>query len=115
MRHMLHVDPQRRFTATQVLNHPWICQRGNLPISRLEYHTDALSVKVRGLLFDCFSNVCSSVFFLFLGSNDGDVQRDQRRCQSASVGAGQLFTFGAAETNATEKLDGSLTDSEGSV
>ncbi|XP_046353959.1 ribosomal protein S6 kinase alpha-1-like [Haliotis cracherodii] len=32
---MLHIDPHRRLTATQVLNNPWIAQRDSLPNFRL--------------------------------------------------------------------------------
>nr|BAB29568.2 unnamed protein product [Mus musculus] len=29
--HMLHMDPHQRYTAEQVLKHPWITQREQLP------------------------------------------------------------------------------------
>ncbi|KAJ1527861.1 hypothetical protein ONE63_007801 [Megalurothrips usitatus] len=35
VRMMLHVDPNRRPTAEQVLNHPWLQQRHQLPHARL--------------------------------------------------------------------------------
>lgn len=42
---MLHVDPHQRLTAKQVLKHPWIVQRDQLPNSQLQ-HQDAKLVKV---------------------------------------------------------------------
>ncbi|XP_028675249.2 ribosomal protein S6 kinase 2 alpha isoform X2 [Erpetoichthys calabaricus] len=41
---MLHVDPQRRLTAKQVLKHRWITNRDKLPQSQLQ-HQDAQLVK----------------------------------------------------------------------
>ncbi|XP_069478962.1 ribosomal protein S6 kinase alpha-1 isoform X1 [Ambystoma mexicanum] len=41
---MLHIDPHRRLTAKQVLQHPWITQRDRLPQSQLT-HQDAKVVK----------------------------------------------------------------------
>lgn len=41
---MLHIDPQRRLTAKQVLNHIWITKRDLLPQSQLN-HQDAHLVK----------------------------------------------------------------------
>ncbi|XP_060735040.1 ribosomal protein S6 kinase alpha-1 isoform X2 [Tachysurus vachellii] len=41
---MLHVDPHQRLTARQVLKHPWIVQRDQLPNSQLQ-HQDAKLVK----------------------------------------------------------------------
>ncbi|KAL3881087.1 hypothetical protein ACJMK2_027718 [Sinanodonta woodiana] len=39
---MLHVDPHSRLSATQVLNHPWVAQRENLPLLRLAYNDTQL-------------------------------------------------------------------------
>ncbi|KAJ8315718.1 hypothetical protein KUTeg_007868 [Tegillarca granosa] len=41
---MLDVDPQKRLTATQVLNQPWVAQRDKLPNHKLAIH-DPQSVK----------------------------------------------------------------------
>uniref|UniRef100_A0A3B4BRC4 Ribosomal protein S6 kinase n=1 Tax=Pygocentrus nattereri TaxID=42514 RepID=A0A3B4BRC4_PYGNA len=41
---MLHVDPHQRLTAKQVLKHPWIMHRDQLPNSQLQ-HQDAQLVK----------------------------------------------------------------------
>uniref|UniRef100_A0A8B9KMG2 non-specific serine/threonine protein kinase n=1 Tax=Astyanax mexicanus TaxID=7994 RepID=A0A8B9KMG2_ASTMX len=41
---MLHVDPHQRLTAKQVLKHPWIVHRDQLPNSQLQ-HQDAQLVK----------------------------------------------------------------------
>ncbi|XP_066528117.1 ribosomal protein S6 kinase alpha-1 isoform X3 [Hoplias malabaricus] len=41
---MLHVDPHQRLTAKQVLKHPWIMHRDQLPNSQLQ-HQDAHLVK----------------------------------------------------------------------
>ncbi|KAG7265763.1 hypothetical protein CRUP_014513 [Coryphaenoides rupestris] len=41
---MLHVDPHQRLTAKQVLKHPWIVQRDQLPSSQLP-HQDLKLVK----------------------------------------------------------------------
>lgn len=41
---MLHVDPHRRLTAKQVLQHPWITQKDKLPQSQLS-HQDLQLVK----------------------------------------------------------------------
>uniref|UniRef100_A0A7N4P1W5 non-specific serine/threonine protein kinase n=1 Tax=Sarcophilus harrisii TaxID=9305 RepID=A0A7N4P1W5_SARHA len=43
---MLHVDPHRRLTAKQVLQHPWVTQKDKLPQSQLS-HQDVQLVKVR--------------------------------------------------------------------
>lgn len=43
---MLHVDPHQRLTAKQVLQHPWITQKENLPQSQLN-HQDLQLVKVQ--------------------------------------------------------------------
>ena len=32
---MLHIDPAQRLTATQVVNHPWLVNRKELPNLRL--------------------------------------------------------------------------------
>uniref|UniRef100_A0A915KB70 Uncharacterized protein n=1 Tax=Romanomermis culicivorax TaxID=13658 RepID=A0A915KB70_ROMCU len=42
---MLHVDPQRRVNINHVLAHPWILQRNNLSMSRLQYANDPLFIK----------------------------------------------------------------------
>ena len=48
MGRMLHVDPHKRLTASDVLNHPWIAQRDNLPHMRLTLQ-DPSAVKVKYL------------------------------------------------------------------
>lgn len=47
---MLHVDPHQRLTARQVLSHPWVVQRENLPQQRINYQADAHLVKVSAVL-----------------------------------------------------------------
>lgn len=42
---MLHVDPQQRLTALQVLQHPWVVDGEQLPQSQLSRH-DVHLVKV---------------------------------------------------------------------
>uniref|UniRef100_A0A7N4NV52 non-specific serine/threonine protein kinase n=1 Tax=Sarcophilus harrisii TaxID=9305 RepID=A0A7N4NV52_SARHA len=49
---MLHVDPHRRLTAKQVLQHPWVTQKDKLPQSQLS-HQDVQLVKVRLPLLLC--------------------------------------------------------------
>ncbi|GFO28242.1 ribosomal protein s6 kinase [Plakobranchus ocellatus] len=44
VKRMLHIDPQRRLSATEVLNHTWISQRDSLPHLRLTLQ-DAQLVK----------------------------------------------------------------------
>lgn len=43
---MLHVEPHRRPTAYQILNHPWIMRRENLPTNRIHLPEPNL-IKVR--------------------------------------------------------------------
>lgn len=52
VRGMLHVDPQKRLSAEQVLRHPWICAKDTLPDAKLVYHDkDAKLIKVGSWLF----------------------------------------------------------------
>ncbi|XP_013381300.1 ribosomal protein S6 kinase 2 beta isoform X2 [Lingula anatina] len=44
VKHMLHLNPRQRFTAEQVLNHPWVAKRENLPQLKLT-HQDVQLVK----------------------------------------------------------------------
>ena len=39
---MLHVDPGQRLTATQVVNHPWLLHRKELPNLRLSLQEASL-------------------------------------------------------------------------
>lgn len=48
---MLHVDPHKRLTASDVLNHPWIAQRDNLPHMRLTLQNPA---EVKGAVVATF-------------------------------------------------------------
>ena len=50
MARMLHVDPHKRLTASDVLNHPWIAQRDNLPSMRLTLQNPA-EVKVLTIFY----------------------------------------------------------------
>ena len=43
---MLHVDPSRRLSATQVLNHTWIAQREELSDRQLVLNGPQLKVRV---------------------------------------------------------------------
>ena len=43
---MLHVDPARRLSATQVLNHPWIAQREELSDRQLMLNVPHLKVRM---------------------------------------------------------------------
>lgn len=54
---MLHVDPHRRLTAKQVLKHPWIVNRDQLPQSQLARHDVKL---VKGAMAATFSALSSS-------------------------------------------------------
>ena len=45
VRRMLHVDPAKRLTAQQTLQHPWVAQRENLPQFRLAVRQDASQMK----------------------------------------------------------------------
>jgi len=42
---MLHIDPHKRLRASEVLKHPWIAKRDQLPHMRLTLQ-DANAVKV---------------------------------------------------------------------
>ena len=61
---MLHVDPHKRLTASDVLNHPWIAQRDNLPHMRLTLQ-DPTAVKVILLVFFILS-MLSCICFAFM-------------------------------------------------
>lgn len=53
MNKMLHIDPHKRLTAGEVLKHPWVAMRDNLPHMRLTLQ-DAQAVKVTcGHTFMC--------------------------------------------------------------
>ncbi|XP_020838863.1 ribosomal protein S6 kinase alpha-1 isoform X2 [Phascolarctos cinereus] len=54
---MLHVDPHRRLTANQVLQHPWVMQKDKLPQSQLS-HQDVTLVK--GAMAATYSALSSS-------------------------------------------------------
>uniref|UniRef100_A0A7N4P0V1 non-specific serine/threonine protein kinase n=1 Tax=Sarcophilus harrisii TaxID=9305 RepID=A0A7N4P0V1_SARHA len=54
---MLHVDPHRRLTAKQVLQHPWVTQKDKLPQSQLS-HQDVQLVK--GAMAATYSALSSS-------------------------------------------------------
>lgn len=41
---MLHVDPMQRWTAAQVLSHPWISSRGSLPDFKLSVNDHKIKV-----------------------------------------------------------------------
>ena len=41
---MLHVDPMQRWTAAQVLSHPWITSRGSLPDFKLSVNDHKIKV-----------------------------------------------------------------------
>jgi hypothetical protein len=43
---MLHVDPSRRLSATQVLNHSWVAQREELSDRQLVLNGPHLKVRV---------------------------------------------------------------------
>ena len=43
---MLHVDPMQRWTAAQVLSHPWITSRGSLPDFKLSINDRKIKVRV---------------------------------------------------------------------
>uniref|UniRef100_A0A8C9T2S4 non-specific serine/threonine protein kinase n=1 Tax=Scleropages formosus TaxID=113540 RepID=A0A8C9T2S4_SCLFO len=51
--HMLHVDPQQRYSAEQVLKHPWVACRDQLPHLQLTRH-DALHL-VKGAMAATYS------------------------------------------------------------
>ncbi|KAL1233515.1 Ribosomal protein S6 kinase 2 alpha [Trichinella spiralis] len=42
---MLHVDPQQRITAQQILQHRWVTNRQFLPNSRIAFSNDSTHVK----------------------------------------------------------------------
>lgn len=45
---MLHVEPRRRPTASQILNHAWIMRRENLPTNRIHLpEPNLIKVSVR--------------------------------------------------------------------
>ncbi|XP_052087652.1 ribosomal protein S6 kinase 2 beta-like [Mytilus californianus] len=52
---MLHVDPSRRLSATQVLNHPWIAQREDLSDKQLILNGPTLKGEVRAM-FNALNN-----------------------------------------------------------
>ena len=49
---MLHVDPMQRWTAAQVLAHPWIASRGSLPDFKLSINDHKIKVRSRSWLHD---------------------------------------------------------------
>ena len=53
---MLHVDPMQRWTAVQVLSHPWIVSRDSLPDFKLSINDNKIKVI---LLVDLY-NTCST-------------------------------------------------------
>lgn len=52
---MLHVDPHKRLTAGDVLKHPWVAMRDNLPHMRLTLQ-EAHVVKVNIRLYTLHGN-----------------------------------------------------------
>ncbi|TKR93329.1 hypothetical protein L596_007807 [Steinernema carpocapsae] len=45
VRRMLHVDPSKRLPARQILQHPWIVQRHQLPNTTLHYSQKPSAIK----------------------------------------------------------------------
>lgn len=43
---MLHVDPMQRWTAAQVLGHPWIMSRESLPAHKLSINDRKIKVRL---------------------------------------------------------------------
>lgn len=52
---MLHVDPSRRLSATQVLNHPWVAQREELSDRQLVLNGPHLKGEIRAM-FNALNN-----------------------------------------------------------
>ena len=50
---MLHVDPHKRLSANQVLQHPWIQGRNALPDKKLAFNDSHIKVSVVAVLLVC--------------------------------------------------------------
>lgn len=63
---MLHVDPARRVTASQILHHPWITHPDSLPTNRI-YLPEPSLIRVSPftlfyIFFDIYDSVLLSVY-----------------------------------------------------
>ena len=81
MRAMLHIDPSKRLTAAQILQHPWITNRASLPDNKLAIKNAGL----KGAVEATFTALAKPVAPTLESVNNSDLaQRRKKRKSSIS-------------------------------